>query len=152
MLAWALLCRGTSSVLHYLDDYLFSAPDATSCTSHLQNALVLCEMLGLQAEPSMVEGPATSMIFLGLKIDSVREELRLPAEKLSALKQLLAWWAPKQVATKRELKILLRHLNHAAMVVPMGKPFLRHLINAMSPIKQAFHFTRLTAGIWVMGL
>ena len=135
--------RGIVNVIHYLDDFLIWSEDASRCARDLQLALSICSQLGLPAEPSKVEGPDTTITFLGIEIDSIKEELRLPQSKLVALKQLLASWSSKRVATKRELQVLLGHLNHAATVVPAGKSFLRHLINAMSQLRQQSHLTRL---------
>lgn len=83
------------------------------------------------------------------------DELQLPHRKLRELKHLLASWASKWVATKRELQVLLGHLNHTATVVPAGKPFLRHLINAMSGLNIATkellpHALIIGAAIWGM--
>ena len=136
-----MISRVIVNVIHYLDDFLIWSEDASRCARDLQLALSICSQLGLSAEPSKVEGPDTTITFLGIEIDSIKEELRLPQSKLVALKQLLASWSSKRVATKREL--LLGHLNHSATVVPAGKSFLRHLINAMSQLRQQSHLTRL---------
>ena len=83
------------------------------------------------------EGPTTALVFLGIVIGSVKGELRLPQEKLSQLKRILSAWSGKRAATKHELQVLLGHLNHAASVVQAGRPFLRHLIEAMTGPPQA---------------
>ena len=135
-LASAMLLRGIPILLHYIDDFLFWAPDPLLCCRHLLTAASVCHELGLPAEPLKVEGPATTITFLGIEIDTLKQEIRLPHSKL---KHTLALWSRKRVATKRELQVLLGHLNHAATVVPAGKPFLRHIIEIMSPLKQADH-------------
>ena len=66
-LAWALCCRDVTSFLHYLDDFFFCAPPAVP----------LCAELGLPIAPAKLEGPATVVTFLGIKIDSVTQELWL---------------------------------------------------------------------------
>jgi hypothetical protein len=83
-----------------------------------------------------MEGPSTSLVFLGIEIDSVNEELRLPHSKLLSLKQILARWVQKHSATKHEFQILLGHLNHAATVIPAGKPFL---ILTSAPLRRSSH-------------
>ena len=128
-LAWAMLCRGLPILLHYIDDFLFWAPSDTLCCQYLLQAASLCRELGLPAEPLKVEGPATSITFLGIEIDSIKQELRLPQAKLASLKRILATWSKKRAASKREFQVLLGHLNHAVTVVPAGKAFLRHLID-----------------------
>ena len=142
-LAWAMLCSGIPVFLHYLDDFLFWAADYTTCLSHLNNAIAIASKLGLPVEPTKVEGPATSITFLGIEIDSINLVLRLPQSKLTILRHLLSAWENKRSATKRDFQVLLGHLNHAATVVPAGRSFLRCLIDAMSKLKQPHHYSRL---------
>ena len=42
----------------------------------------ICEHAGLPIEPSKSMGPVTCITFLGIKIDSVKGELRLPCDQL----------------------------------------------------------------------
>ena len=52
----------------------------------------LCEELGLPAEPDKDEGPAASISFLGMELDSIAMEIRLPHEKLSRMRSKLSSW------------------------------------------------------------
>ena len=45
----------------------------------------LCHHLGVPLAEENVEGPSTCLMYLGIIIDSVAGELRLPLEKLSRL-------------------------------------------------------------------
>ena len=47
-----------------------------------------------------VEGPTTVLIFLGIEIDTFQEILRLPADKLAKLQDLLKIWSQRRVCTK----------------------------------------------------
>ena len=72
-LAWAMLCRGISVLLHYLDDFFFcSPPDSAAAAEALKIAVPLCSELGLPTVPDKLVGPATCIPFLGIEIDSVR--------------------------------------------------------------------------------
>ena len=124
-LAWAMVSEGVVDVIHYLDDFFFCGPARSSTWgAALDTALPLCERLGFPVAPDKVVGPATVLTFLGIEIDSWKQELRLPAEKLSRLKVLVNNWAQKRNATKHELQSLLGHLNHACTVVkPAGTLF-----------------------------
>ena len=142
-LTWAMECRGITNLLHYLDDFFCAPASSSACGEVLRIALPLCKDLGFPVAPEKVEGPATSMVFLGIKIDSVKQELSLPEEKLLRLKDIIRQWLLKKSATKRELQSLLSHLNHAAAVVRPGRPFMRHIINIMKIPKRASHFVHL---------
>ena len=148
--AWPGLCSALASishVLHYLDDFFFCAPASSpACSIALQTAIPLCHDLGFPVAPNKVEGPATSLVFLGIEIDSAKMELRLPADKLHRLRDTLLHWVDRRAATKRQLQQLLGHLHHAATVVRPGRSFTRNLINSMSALGHPSHYTRLNEG------
>ena len=145
-LAWAMLCVGIPDLVHYLDDFLFWAPDYLTCSLTLETAARLSARLGLPVEPSKVEGPATSLTFLGIEVDTVSRELRLPRLKLARLKDTVEHWATRRSMTKHQLEVLIGQLNDAAQVVPAGRPFLRNLLDAKSSLSKPHHFTRLNEG------
>ena len=92
----------------------------------LATAIRVCDSLGLPSAPEKLGGPATSLTFLGIEIDTVQQELRLPAKKLRRLQQTLAHWASKINPTKLELQSLIGLLSHAATVVRPGRIFMRN--------------------------
>ena len=101
-LAWAMLCVGIPDLVHYLDDFLFWAPDYLTCSLTLETAARLSARLGLPVEPSKVEGPATSLTFLGIEVDTVSRELRLPRLKLARLKDTVEHWKSGRSMTKHQ--------------------------------------------------
>ena len=144
--AWGLVSLGVNDFVHYLDDFLFWSPSGSSvCLSALQTALRLGEELGLPAAPGKVEGPSTSLTFLGIEIDTVDQVLRLPDVKLAHLKRTLHRWQSTKYPTKRELQSLIGLLNHAAAVVRPGRSFVRNLIENMKTPRLLDQPTRLTA-------
>ena len=144
--AWGLSSQGVTDFVHYLDDFLFwSPPGSPACASALQTALRLGAELGLPAAPGKVEGPSTSLTFLGIEIDTLNQVLRLPVAKLTRLKQTLRRWQSTTNPTKRELQSLIGLLNHAAAVVRPGRSFIRNLIENMKSPRLLDQPTRLTA-------
>lgn len=131
-LSWALQCEGVAKLIHYLDDFFFwSEEGSPNCAQALSTAVPLCHRLGLPVAPQKVAGPFTSVVFLGILIDSAWQEIRLPEEKLARLRLELRAWGDRRSASKRQLQSLIGLLNHAAKVVRPGRPFLRTLINTM---------------------
>ena len=131
-LAWAAHCEGITNLLHYLDDFLLWSPaGSTSCSCALASATGLCERLGLPVAQVKTEGPASTITFLGIVIDSSKQELRLPREKIQRLKAKLFWFRDRRNATKRSLQSLIGLLSHAASVVKPGRLFIRQLIVTM---------------------
>ena len=145
-LAWVMAARGIKWQLHYLDDFLFLGPPrSATCSWALQQALTTCKLLGVPVAGHKIEGPATSLTFLGIQINSVDMTLSLAEEKLARIRALVSAWRSRQAATKRELQSLIGHLSHAAFVVLPGRTFLRHMIDLMKRAKLPQHHVRLTA-------
>ena len=123
-LAWALLCSGIDCQIHYLDDFLFFAgPQSSVAGTTLQLALRVCRQLGIPVASHKIEGPSTSVTFLGILIDTARMELRLPEGKLLRLQALVRSWVRRKSSTRRELESFIGHLSHAATVLQQGRTF-----------------------------
>ncbi len=83
-ITWAMIRRGITNPLHYLDDFLFVFPPIeVEARDNLALALSVCRELGAHVAPGKVEGPAACLTFLGIEIDTRQQELRLPAVKLA---------------------------------------------------------------------
>ena len=70
--AWRMWRRGIRYQLHYLDDYLLLGPPGTPvCRQALTTTLELCQFLGVPVAMEKVQGPSTTLVFLGIEIDTV---------------------------------------------------------------------------------
>ena len=154
-LTWALQCEGIQNCVHYLDDFLlwgseeefrcWGSPKSSEGRVTLTKVADVCARLGLPLAPDKSVGPTTTLTFLGIEIDSVAQELRLPREKLARLRHTLIHWQGKQSATKQQLQELNGWLNHAASVVRPGRTFTRHLIETAKIPRRQCHKVRLNA-------
>ena len=54
-------------------------------------------------DPDKTEGPCPVLVFLGIEVDTITRQLRLPLDKLSNLKELLGKWRGKKACRKRSL-------------------------------------------------
>ena len=70
------------------------------CAVALEVAVPLCSRLGLPVAPHKVEGPATVLTFLGIEIDTQKQELRLPQVVLYASGNLHSGLGAGQLATE----------------------------------------------------
>ena len=146
-LQWIMKKKGVHWVAHYLDDFIFIGPPTSPiCGKSLQTALEVCAETGTPVAYHKVEGPSTCLIILGIEVDTVAMELRLPPEKLSRLKNLIREWRQRKACTLHDLQSLIGHLCHAAKVVHPGRRFLREMFNLLSHGKKKWHRLRLTAG------
>ena len=83
--------------------------------------------LGILITQERVEGPSTTIIFLGIEVDMVAMQLRLPATKLAELQNLVRAWLQWKSCLKKELQSLAGKLQHVCKVVRQGRTFLRQV-------------------------
>ena len=102
-LEWILQNYDLHWLIHYLDDYFLAGPPNLSiCHDHLQCFLKVCKLLGFPVAMDKVEGPAITLIFLGLELDSVLKQIRLPKTKLDEILMELTNWLRHRKTIKRE--------------------------------------------------
>ena len=142
---WHLRQQGIRHILHYLDDFIIIAPpNSPQCKSDLSTLMHVAGTLGIPIASHKTEGPATSLTFLGIEVDTVAGELRLPRDKLQRLKDLLVQWGNRKVCTRKELESLIGLLNHACKVVRSGHSFLHRMIDLLHARSHAHHVSTQT--------
>ena len=145
-LEWVLLRDGLSWSIHYIDDFLTAGRAGTDeCANNLRTIKSTCEWLGVPLKWSKVEGPTTELTFLGIVLDTIKGEIRLPQEKLGQLVYLVSAWSHRKACRKRELLSLIGKLAHACKVVKHGRTFLRRMIDTAQRARQLDHWIHLTA-------
>ena len=92
-----------------------------------------------------VEGPSTSLTFLGIVLDTVRMEARLPTDKLCRIRHQVKAWLTRRKATKRQILLLVGLLQHATKVVRPGHTFLSRMYSVSAKLKQPSHQKKLSA-------
>jgi hypothetical protein len=84
---WVVRSKGATYVFHYVDYFVFVAPPRSNkCRSDLTCFMRTCEELSVVVADDKTEGPATC---LGVEIDTLAMQLRLPQDKLERLRELL---------------------------------------------------------------
>ena len=96
-------------------------------------------MLGIPLALEKVEGPSTSLTFLGIILDTARMEERLPDDKLQRTQQMVEEW----LTTKREILSLIGVLQHAVKVVRPGRTFVSRMYATVARVRELDYFTRL---------
>ena len=147
-LEWCIAQQGEQNIFHYLDDFLvLGPPGSDECLQYLTILERVCAQLGVPLAPDKKDGPTAVITFLGIIIDTLAGELRLPADKLERLLTVVTAWGSKRCCTKRELESLIGTLQHACKVIKPGRTFLRRAIALLSVAKQSHHHIRLNAEI-----
>ena len=116
----------------YLDDVLVLQTSKERCEEDLSIYISVLRMLGLSPQLAKCSTEAlTTIDFLGLDIDSVRQEIRIPGLRIQRMKEILAEWAEKKECKRVELESLIGTLQHMTKGVPAGKLFLRRVIDLL---------------------
>lgn len=102
LLAWVLYCEEVTLVIHYLDDFLVFKPpsSSTSCIMRSRVESIL-NHIGAPIVCHKTEGPASTVAFLGIQIDTDLFQLSLPNEKICRLHNLLHQWCTRRSCTKK---------------------------------------------------
>ena len=143
-LGWALMQAGAPLHIHYLDDYLFFLPPGfQSAQSALSHIMAILDRLGVPISTQKIEGPAEVVTFLGIVIDTIRCELRLPATKLDHIRDQVHRWLGRRSGRYAEFESLLGHLSHATTVIRQGRIFLQHLFVTLASTRSRCHYVHL---------
>ena len=133
-----------AGVVHVLDDFLFVGAAATQqCDRALQSFIKLCSDMNIPIKHSKTVNPCTVITFLGIELDSVKMESRLPLYKVEKIKKLLNEFMGLQKVTLKQLQSLLGVLNFACRVIIPGRPFSRRLIYLTRGVDKPHHHLRL---------
>ena len=141
-----MLMRGVSWCLHYIDDILTAGRSGTpECANNLQILMSTCDYLGFPLKIHKIEGPSPVLPFLGIILDTLKGEIRLPEEKLAELIKLIKHWLDLHNCKKCRLLSLIGKLSHACKVIQSGRTFLQCMIDLATKIRQLDHWIHLNA-------
>ncbi|CAJ0944438.1 unnamed protein product [Ranitomeya imitator] len=80
-----------TAITHYLDDFLIVGPAGSEvCATTLAQFKDTMAHFGVPLSPEKTIGPVSVITFLGIEIDSVAMEFRLPKEKIDKLLDLIS--------------------------------------------------------------
>ena len=130
-------------ILHLLYDFLLVASSSQLCKQQLDLFLSLCSYLGIPMAQEKTCGPANTMSFAGIELDSILLEARLPLEKVEKCKSLLSQFLTRKKVTLQEVQSLIGLLNFACSVIQPGRAFLRRHVDLTLGVKEANHKIRL---------
>ena len=141
---WVASKRGAKWIRHYEDDFIMVGREGTEeCAEAMRVFKETCQKLGMPLDESKEEGPSEVITFLGIEIDAVRMEIRLPQEKLEELRSTLKRWRGMKSCRRRDLESIVRSLNHACKVVRPGRAFKRRLLDLMTTVSRGDRRVRL---------
>lgn len=131
-------------IIHILDDFLMGERSRLECQQALQRFIALCQKINIPLAPGKTVGPDTALCFVGIEIDTIIFQARLPEDKISKCQTALQTVHCKKKATLRQIQSLVGLLNFACCVVVPGRAFLRRLINLTIGVRCPWYKITLT--------
>ena len=80
-----------------------------------------------------------------IDVDTLKLELRLPAEQIAKATLLGNRLAKRRPVTLRDLQVVIGFLSFCCLAVAWGRPFLRRLIKLTRGIRRPHHCVTLTS-------
>jgi Reverse transcriptase (RNA-dependent DNA polymerase) len=146
---WALQHNLNWNLSHYVDDFLGVFPPTTNLLKKSQDFDQICADFGFPTEPNKDE-MGTQVNHLGFEINTISMTARLSENKRNRAFKLLLSLVTRKTVSANTLENLLGFLNHCCEVIPIGRPFLRHLFNtlakanASSRVRNPYHYARIS--------
>ena len=138
-----LVREGFTECVNYLDDFCLVGRDKASCGEAQMMLVAILRRIGFYVSYKKLTPAKTVTRFLGIEIDSVKLELRLPQDKLDKLHNQLQIFIRRRKASKLELEGLGGILAHCCKVVRGGRTFSRRVYDLISSVRRNHHKVRL---------
>ena len=125
--------------------FLFGGDANTSrCHETLKTFQEVCKSWGVPLADDKTVEPVEVLTFLGVELDTIKMEMRLPQDKIIELTNRLKICLDAKKVSLRDLQSLLGLLNFACQVVAPGRAFSRRLINATCKVTKPHHRIRVS--------
>lgn len=139
-------CPGVH-IFHVLDDFLFIATSFNMAQNALKIFESVCSKIGIPIAKEKTMGPEEVLPFLGITLDTIRKEARLPPDKIAKCILDITEMLNSKRVRLRKLQSVIGRLNFTLAVVLPGRPFLRRLYDLTIGIKKPYHYVKLNAEV-----
>ena len=130
------------NVIRILHDFFIAEASHWQCLSSFSTLLHFFMSVCAPVVVSKTLGPSEVLKFMGIELDSVRMEARLPEDKLLRTRALLNSTGRRSVRLI-ELQSFIGTLQFAYKAVVRGRTFLQCMINLTTTLHNRFHHIRL---------
>ena len=122
--------RGYKHFYNYIDDliYIGLPHEIHQSFQFLQDLL---KDLGLTISQDKLVPPSTSVVCLGIMVNTIEKTISIPEPKLQEIKQLCIEWTTKTYCSKRDLQSLLGSLLYITKCVRSSRFFLNHMLQLL---------------------
>ena len=115
--------RMNKSNVNYLDDYLFAAALKRLCDLQVQEFLKICENINFPVALEKTYWGTNMLVFLGLLLDTRRQLVCIPIDKIEKALQMVEWFLNRKKATVLQFQKLCGSLNFLCRCIVPGRVF-----------------------------
>ena len=121
--------RTEKSLVNYMDDFLFAALLKLLCNNKVKEFLHICDMIAFPVSLEKTFWGTTKLVFLGLLIDTIKQCILIPIEKVRKAEELINSVMNKssKKVTLNQLQKICGFLNFMGRCVIPGRAFTRRL-------------------------
>ena len=146
-IAYILEARNNTDLVNYLDDYLFVELLRRQCNEMVQQFLDLCQEIRFPVSLEKTFWATTQLVFLGMLLDTVKQMVSIPIEKIERARFLI-----NRVLEKKSKKITLQEqqkicgfLNFLCQAIVPGRTFTRRLYPKLTHKLKPHHHIRISS-------
>ena len=118
--------------INYLDDFLFAAFIKSLCDYYIRNFLQVCSEIKFPVSLEKTFWGTEFLVFLGLLINTVEQQVSIPADKIDRAKKLVMEMLTSRKTTVHKMQRLCGFLNFLCRCVIPGRAFTRRLYSYFS--------------------
>ena len=119
--------QGFPHLYNYVDDLIYCGLPSNIHQS-FETLLELLTQLGLTINPKKLVAPSTSLICLGILINTETRAMSVPPDKLDSIIDMCSQWQNKKFCSKRQLQSLLGSLLYVSKCVKPARTFLNRML------------------------
>ena len=139
-----MFSRSGRVLFNYLDDFIGVSEPSCAMSDFLELGSLLSS-LGLRESEGKACPPATTVLCLGVQLDTVKLTMSIGPDRLSEIELLLFSWLAKRTAKKVELQSLVGKLVFVSKCVRQSRVFIARILRVLRSVKFNHHHVNLNA-------
>ncbi len=139
---------GLNSISHFLDDYIMvGSRNTNNCQKLISTFNSVCARLGVPIAVNKCTSPDTRMEYLGLTIDTLKQLIIVPSDKVTATIVKLEELITKKSVTKAFLDSLVGLLTFLCKAIIPGRPFIYNMRQLAGSVQEPHYHVRVSSNV-----
>ena len=111
-------------ISHIIDDFIIFGQTISRCQLYLDRFFDICRMINLPVKHSKTVLPTSTAVLHGIEVDSIAQTIKLPQDKLLALRAKLIAMSKRKTVSLRDVQSLVGSLMFSSRVISPGRCFV----------------------------